>query len=366
MRCVSTGAILAAALLVTACVHSPASSMDPVSSMAPPSDMLARDGDVNEPPREGEPTARPTEPVIMVFPEDLPIDTDPIPDRLHYGIIVDDHLGSLQNERDTLAIQVKSLEEDNVRTRALMTEHADGHTHALEKLAACAEEHRKDLHDSQLQLLGLEQRLNDIEQSSKASDLETSNANANNEVLAMHLATATRRIAELERQLKEQSAPHVYLNATHPAPAMDPVAAHLTEVLTSHRQQGHVEIETRGAYTVVRLTGAYLFPSGSHEIGEDGMAMLHDIGAVLAQHPEYTVAVTGHTDNQIMRRVGQPSLRGNLELSSMRAQHAGNGLMAGGRVNLSTEGVGDTQPLVSNATEDGRAKNRRVEIHIAK
>ena len=85
------------------------------------------------------------------------------------------------------------------------------------------------------------------------------------------------------------------------------------------------------------------------------------IGAVadlMRRHPDWTITIEGHTDS-----VG--SARYNLDLSTRRAAALARSLssqhgIAGAR--LSTRGFGPTRPLESNATTEGRARNRRVEL----
>jgi outer membrane protein OmpA-like peptidoglycan-associated protein len=65
--------------------------------------------------------------------------------------------------------------------------------------------------------------------------------------------------------------------------------------------------------------------------------------------------VTGHTDN-----VGNPA--SNLALSAKRASAAAAYLAKKGAGTLTAKGVGDTAPMADNASAEGRAKNRRMEV----
>jgi len=88
--------------------------------------------------------------------------------------------------------------------------------------------------------------------------------------------------------------------------------------------------------------------------------IIEHIAATLAEHPQLTVRVVGHTDN-----VGDPQK--NLKLSIVRAQSVRNALVSLGLVDMywvSYEGRGDTEPLVPNTSAEGRAVNRRVELQI--
>ena len=78
---------------------------------------------------------------------------------------------------------------------------------------------------------------------------------------------------------------------------------------------------------------------------------------MLKQNPDLKVSVEGHTDN-----VG--SDKSNKTLSENRAKSVMTALISGGidKSRLSSKGWGETKPVGDNSTEDGRFKNRRVEI----
>jgi outer membrane protein OmpA-like peptidoglycan-associated protein len=85
---------------------------------------------------------------------------------------------------------------------------------------------------------------------------------------------------------------------------------------------------------------------------------LDEIAKLLTDKPDLKVKIVGHTDNQ-----GSPEY--NMNLSQRRAANVAAALIGGYDIaagRLSSEGAGLTQPIAPNDTEDGRAKNRRVEL----
>ena len=89
----------------------------------------------------------------------------------------------------------------------------------------------------------------------------------------------------------------------------------------------------------------------------DSEKILREIVKLLEENPDLKLRVEGHTDNQ-----GNASA--NQALSERRAQAvvawvAGHGISAG---RLTAKGLGQTQPVGDNSSEEGRAKNRRVEL----
>jgi chemotaxis protein MotB len=114
--------------------------------------------------------------------------------------------------------------------------------------------------------------------------------------------------------------------------------------------------------------GDYLFPSGGFQLSPAGRAELaNNIAPKLKGLQNAKVVVYGYTDNAPvgpeLQRQGIPD---NLVLSTRRAATVATFLVQQG-VNpniISAKGVGDTRPVASNDTPQGRAQNRRIEITI--
>jgi len=89
----------------------------------------------------------------------------------------------------------------------------------------------------------------------------------------------------------------------------------------------------------------------------EGEAFVAEIAKMLAEHPEIKLSIEGHTDNRGDAKVNQL-------LSEKRAEAVLYALVKDGieGVRLSAKGMGALDPLESNATEEGRALNRRVEL----
>ena len=113
------------------------------------------------------------------------------------------------------------------------------------------------------------------------------------------------------------------------------------------------------------VAGDVLFPEGGYQLGANGKQALSQYVPKLQSLQNAKVVVYGYTDNL---PVGPPLQRAgianNIDLSSRRADNVVAYLTSQG-VNpniISAKGFGDTHPIVSNDTPDGRAKNRRIEI----
>jgi OOP family OmpA-OmpF porin len=107
----------------------------------------------------------------------------------------------------------------------------------------------------------------------------------------------------------------------------------------------------------VEVPGIF-FDSGKSVLKPESEAAIAEVAKLLKADPDLKVYVVGHTDNVA-------SLDLNLKLSQARAEAVVQALVskhgiAAGR--LSGQGVGPLAPVASNNTEEGRAKNRRVEL----
>ena len=99
------------------------------------------------------------------------------------------------------------------------------------------------------------------------------------------------------------------------------------------------------------------FDTGKAELKPDGRATVAEIVKMLKAAPSMKVAIEGHTDN-----VGRPAA--NKALSEARARSVMAAVAAGGveASRLSAAGFGQEKPIADNRGEEGRAKNRRVEL----
>lgn len=135
---------------------------------------------------------------------------------------------------------------------------------------------------------------------------------------------------------------------------LDRQAAELRGSLNSN-----ISVTNMGGYLVVNMPQDLLFATDSATLGGSLTGDLRAVAASLMKYPNSTIEVIGHTDN-----VGAASY--NQDLSQRRAVAVANVLRSSGvpAGRIATYGRGEDQPVASNQTEAGRAKNRRVEIII--
>ncbi len=103
------------------------------------------------------------------------------------------------------------------------------------------------------------------------------------------------------------------------------------------------------------------FETGSDKLTADSQEQLSNLAAVLKAYPNVEVKLVGNTDN-----TGNEDANKKLSLSraqSVKADLIGKGIAAS---RMKTEGVGSANPIATNDTDEGKAKNRRIDLQITK
>lgn len=110
---------------------------------------------------------------------------------------------------------------------------------------------------------------------------------------------------------------------------------------------------------VVNMKNDILFDTGSADLKAEAVTQLIQVGDIVAKYGDDRVRIEGHTD-----AVGSSEY--NQGLSDRRADSVRQILVARGvkPEQITSVGLGETKPIASNDTTDGKAKNRRVELHI--
>jgi chemotaxis protein MotB len=129
---------------------------------------------------------------------------------------------------------------------------------------------------------------------------------------------------------------------------------------------GHLKVTTRHGRVVLQLHNDVLFDKGEADVKPDGQKAISEVAATLRQVGAKRFQVAGHTDTAPITTDKKKQFPTNWELSCARAISVVKLLVTQG-VNpdfLSAAGYGPYDPVASNATADGMAKNRRIEITL--
>ena len=120
-----------------------------------------------------------------------------------------------------------------------------------------------------------------------------------------------------------------------------------------------IDVTRDGDNLILNMPSNVTFAVDSSAISPAFQATLGEVANTLSRYEKSYVDVLGHTDS-----TGSDAY--NQSLSERRAESVANFLANSGvqRARLATKGYGESQPIASNSTEEGRAANRRVEIKI--
>lgn len=166
------------------------------------------------------------------------------------------------------------------------------------------------------------------------------------------LASNTKRLNELESMIAAKDA------------AMKKLKDTLSKALNAFEGKG-LTVQQKNGKVYVSMENKLLFQTGSWAVGSQGRSAVVEVGKVLAQNPDITVLIEGHTDNdKIMGNIGG-GIENNWDLSTKRATAIVNILCENSGIrkqNLTAAGRGEFAPILTNDTNEGKAKNRRIEV----
>ncbi len=176
------------------------------------------------------------------------------------------------------------------------------------------------------------------------------------------LATAAKEAAENQGQADTAAAAE-QANAQAAAEAAGVAENQLQAALQSELQQGLVEVERRDGKVVVTVGAGGAFSSGKAEITDQAREIMNRI-SVVSMGAESSITVSGHTDDV---PISNTAYRDNWDLAAARASSVvqamqDTGMVSAGR--MKAVSYGETQPVASNSTPEGREKNRRIVIEI--
>ena len=170
------------------------------------------------------------------------------------------------------------------------------------------------------------------------------------DALQNELATRDERLQELEMALKQKDEAVLALKNS------------VMNALTGFEGNG-LSIHTKNGKVYVSMDEKLLFRSGSYQIDQRGIEALNQLATVLSKNKDINVMIEGHTDNVPYN--GKGALKDNWDLSTKRATSIVRILIRNKEIDpqrLIVAGRSKYVPVETNATPEGRSKNRRTEI----
>jgi flagellar motor protein MotB len=117
---------------------------------------------------------------------------------------------------------------------------------------------------------------------------------------------------------------------------------------------------------ILAVFGGGTFQSGQVVVSDSLISSVNELVQKVSASPGHRVIIEGHTDNIPIKATAEMQFQDNIDLSFLRAEAIAGMLVENGisRERISVISYGDTRPVTSNNTNEGRAKNRRVEIKL--
>lgn len=137
----------------------------------------------------------------------------------------------------------------------------------------------------------------------------------------------------------------------------------LTRSLTNSEMQD-LDIKVLKGVVYISLDDRMLYRSGSYEISDKAGEILSKISKIILDYKDYDVLIEGNTDTDPISR---PNIRNNWDLSALRASSVVQALQNNYGVDpkrLTAAGRGEYNPIASNISIEGKARNRRTQIII--
>jgi outer membrane protein OmpA-like peptidoglycan-associated protein len=169
--------------------------------------------------------------------------------------------------------------------------------------------------------------------------------------------------ADFKKRIEKNAKQGKYKNLTPPRPRRpkkDSVALPKDTLVIVPVIAGSIAAPGIQADSLIVLSDL-LFELNSAHLHDEHVTVLDSLAAFLSTHRSIYVSVTGHTDST-------GAERHNVGLSTRRAEGVSDYLVAKGVSldRITFEGLGSSRPISSNRTENGRKRNRRVEILLKK
>jgi chemotaxis protein MotB len=275
---------------------------------------------------------------------------------------------SAEKNHQTMRLQGEAIKELNQDTALLGTSNRklnmlykqvnDTYEKLLSKVKELEAQNNLHSHELSTELLDAQKKLQEREKdlevrtnAMKQKDADMQGLNSKLTAMQSDLLSRQKRVQELEHVLNQKDS------------VVKALKSSISDALISFKDQG-LSVNIKNGKVYVSMEEKLLFPSGKYIINANGKEALMKLAQVLNQKADVNIMVEGHTDNVPYKSNGS-AIKDNLDLSVLRATEVSRILATDGKVvagRIIAAGRGDTQPVMDNATADGRAKNRRTEI----
>ncbi|KPK97208.1 MAG: hypothetical protein AMJ95_10290 [Omnitrophica WOR_2 bacterium SM23_72] len=261
-----------------------------------------------------------------------------------------DHVASLKKENSFLRGENRDLRQ-NLETLKTDVNNLQNRIVALEeKNKALQYEAEVHVNSLQNQILALEEKKREIQ---SEADAQRNTLQSQIAALMEKNKVLQSQAKALERQKEEEM---LEMKGAYEA---------LLENMKTEIDKGKITITQLRGKLKVNMLDEILFDSGKTTIKSQGVEVLKRVGSILLTVKDRAINIEGHTDNVPIGAELSKKYPTNWELSAARATNVARYLQEKIGMNprlLSATGYGEYQPVAPNKTQEGRSRNRRIEI----
>jgi chemotaxis protein MotB len=265
-------------------------------------------------------------------------------------------VSALEKENATLKDQLKAMQDEKASVEARLRSAEEDKTILQRENASL----KNQLRAAQDERIALEARLKKVQDEKTAVETRLKSMEEAKTVLQQENASLKSQVSEIIRQrdttLAEKEKEVSGLKSTYD---------NLMKELNKEIKAGQIAITQLKDRLSLSMVEKVLFDSGKADIKKDGEKVLDRVGRILKQVTDKQISIEGHTDNVPIGLKLQPVFPTNWELSTTRATNVARYLQEKAGLDprlLIASGFAEYHPVESNDTEEGRAKNRRIEI----
>ncbi|MCM3342240.1 flagellar motor protein MotB [Paenibacillus sp. MER TA 81-3] len=154
------------------------------------------------------------------------------------------------------------------------------------------------------------------------------------------------------------------LQAKHEQEQLEQLQSKLNNYIASNGLSDQLNTKLNHSELKITIKDSALYDSGKASLKKDSKQLALTIGDMLKQYQGYEIVISGHTDNRPIRN---SRFESNWDLSSARALSFMKVVLERSSIDpklFKAVGMGEYHPVADNATEEGKAKNRRVEVSV--
>lgn len=255
--------------------------------------------------------------------------------RLKRIVELEGHVANLDNEKGKLVDSISKINHQLEENEAYLKSLGDKLDEQKKRLAAEIESKNKILEQRQIEL------------NAALANIEKERQNVM--MIKEELEKTSARVRLLEAELKRKDSAVMALRES------------VIKALSGFDKLD-ITVEKRNGKVYVSMAEKLLFKSGSILVDPKGKDALLKLAQALNKQKDVTINIEGHTDN---KNISTEKIKDNWDLSVLRATSIVRLLTVDGKIDekrIIASGRGESQPVQSNASPEGRAQNRRTEI----